>query len=88
MSDPRAPSRHSFHKVTVPLIALTVTAMLLATGNQDWSHGHGRLATQSVSALPPTMPSAQAQPYSATKIRPRPGGSQLWQQQPNQPSAL
>ena len=42
---------------------------------------------QSVSALPPTTPSAETQPYSATKIHPSPGGSQVWRQEPNQPSA-
>ena len=42
---------------------------------------------QSVSALPPTTPSTEAQPYSATKIHPNPGGSQVWRQEPNQPTA-
>jgi len=43
-------------------------------------------SAQSVSALPPTTPSTEAQPYSATKIHPSPGGSQVWRQEPNQPT--
>lgn len=44
---------------------------------------------QSVSALPPATPTptAVAPPYSATKIHPSPGGSQVWRQEPNQPNA-
>ena len=44
---------------------------------------------QSVSALPPATPTptAVAPQYSATKIHPSPGGSQVWQQDPNQPTA-
>ena len=43
---------------------------------------------QSVSALPPTTPTpaAVAPPYSATKIRPSPGGSTVWQE-PNPATA-
>ena len=42
---------------------------------------------QSVSALPPSTPTAVAPPYSATKIHPSPGGSTLWQQEANPTTA-
>lgn len=43
---------------------------------------------QSVSALPPTTQTAVTPPlYSPTKIRPNPGGSEVWRQVPNQPMA-
>jgi hypothetical protein len=42
---------------------------------------------QSISALPPTTPTAAAPAYSTTKIHPYAGGSQVWGQEPNQPTA-
>jgi hypothetical protein len=40
---------------------------------------------QSISALPPTTPTAAAPAYSTTKIHPYAGGSQVWGQ--DQPTA-
>ena len=65
------------------LLKSTVLGFVFLAGVAATAHA------QSVSALPPatSTPTVAAPPYSATKIRPSPGGSQVWQQEPNQPSA-
>ena len=63
------------------LLKATVLGLGLLAGVAATAHA------QSVSALPPTTPTAVAPPYSATKIHPYPRGSQVWQRDPNQPPA-
>jgi len=63
------------------LLRSTVLGLGLLTGIAATGYA------QSISALPPTTPTASAPAYSTTKIRPYAGGSQVWGQEPNQPDA-